>query len=627
MARKLPDDFQSPIPHMAPSKSVVDTVFGYFVATGNGVVSLLSGLLASVLILYSGYALYDSFNTQYKAYSSAWELLQYKPEIIEDGEEILTGSGLSEINSDYRAWLTVYDSSIDYPVMQGPDDLYYASHDIYKNPSLTGSIYLAAANAGDFSDSYSLMYGHHMDNGAMFGRLDDYRDGSYFNSHREGVIITESGAYDITFFAVADTDAYESKIYTVGDRAEDVIDFLTSAPVGTELPGGVGAGSMVYHYDPSVAEGAEKIIALSTCANATTSGRLVVFGKLTPRVPIEVTIEDYTGVYDGEPHTIIVTPSIEEGTIIEYSVDGGVTWTTDPPTVTDVGFVPIVVRVSTERHGTVIAHGSITITAATMTVTAPDVTATYDGLPYYTTGTPSVTEGTTVEYSTDNGNTWSTVRPEFTEVGVYHVYVRATNPNYETAYAVATITIKPAPVKLTFVKKWENDKPEDRPAVLRVVLMGGPQAELFTLTAANNWTATKTLTTSGEYYWIEPDTPGYKQTAVSTVNYVTTVTNTRIDTDTSSEYTLTIKYRYEDGREAAPTYTGTYHPGDEYSVTSPDVPGYKPVISVVTGTMPSRNVVVTVLYVPADTPNEIIDETGKPTGLKDAFINTGDCFE
>ena len=199
--RQRPDDFESPTPHKAPRKSVVDAVFSGLLKTGNGVVSLLSGLLASVLILYSGYVLYDSFSTQYKAYSSAWELLQYKPEIIEDSATPLGGSALSAINSDYTSWLTIYDSTIDYPVMQGPDDLYYASHDIYKNTSLTGAIYLAASNSPDYSDSYNLIYGHHMDNGAMFGSLDNFRVDSYFNGHREGIVVTNDGAYDLTFSA------------------------------------------------------------------------------------------------------------------------------------------------------------------------------------------------------------------------------------------------------------------------------------------------------------------------------------------------------------------------------------------------------------------------------------------
>ncbi len=66
-----------------------------------------------------------------------------------------------------------------------------------KESSLTGAIYLAAGNAPDMSDSYNLIYGHHMDNGAMFGGLDRYRARSYFESHREGILVSQSAVYDL----------------------------------------------------------------------------------------------------------------------------------------------------------------------------------------------------------------------------------------------------------------------------------------------------------------------------------------------------------------------------------------------------------------------------------------------
>lgn len=47
----------------------------------------MSGLLAAVLILYSGYVLFDTFSTSYRAYTSSWDLLRYKPEISDYGVE------------------------------------------------------------------------------------------------------------------------------------------------------------------------------------------------------------------------------------------------------------------------------------------------------------------------------------------------------------------------------------------------------------------------------------------------------------------------------------------------------------------------------------------------------------
>lgn len=317
--RRTPDDFHDPEVgaghHVAPSKSVVTKVLDAVTAGGNTLVSLLSGLLAAAMILYSGFVLYDTFYTQNAAYSSGLDLLQYKPEIIEEGLTPTSGAEtLAAVNNEYRAWLTLYDTNIDYPVMQHDNDLYYASHDVYGKTSLTGAIYLAARNSADLSDSYNLIYGHHMDNGAMFGALDAYLAADYRNGHREGMLVGSSGVFDLRVFAVVDTDAYESAIYTVGDRMDEVIAFLRDP----------GDTTTVRYFDSAALEGAEKIVALSTCAAANTNGRLVVFATMTRRPMITVSAVGYTGMYDARPHELeSVTPSITAGTTVSYSTDGG----------------------------------------------------------------------------------------------------------------------------------------------------------------------------------------------------------------------------------------------------------------------------------------------------------------
>lgn len=241
---------------------------------GSGVVSACAGVLAFALILYSGYVLYDSFATEISAFSASSDLLKYKPGVMAAADK--QQPSLAEINPDYRGWITVEGTPIDYPIVQGENDLYYASHDANREISLTGAIYLAAGNSGNMTDSYNLLYGHHMDNGAMFGSLDRYTDQGYFKAHQKAVVYTEGGRnYNVTFFAVATTDAYESQIYTVGNRAKEVLAFLTGSREHDK-----GVGTKVLIYDQEIAKQAYKIIALSTCADASTNGRLVVFGRM-----------------------------------------------------------------------------------------------------------------------------------------------------------------------------------------------------------------------------------------------------------------------------------------------------------------------------------------------------------
>ncbi|MBQ1285981.1 MAG: class B sortase, partial [Lachnospiraceae bacterium] len=199
-----------------PNRTKVEKMISKF---GGKLTTLLAGLLAAALIIYSGYVLYDTFYIQKNA-GNSWELVELKAQVMEDIDDGTspTAGSLAEINKDFRAWLTIYDTNIDYPVMQGKNDLYYSSHDIYQKSSLTGSIYLAAQSSSDFSDNYNIVYGHHMDHKILFGGLDSFKDQDYFSSHKSGMLIAGNVIYDLEMFAVITTDAYEEAVYTVGNR-------------------------------------------------------------------------------------------------------------------------------------------------------------------------------------------------------------------------------------------------------------------------------------------------------------------------------------------------------------------------------------------------------------------------
>ena len=233
------------------------------------IISAVISLLIFIIILYSGYAVYDSYYKGSKAFVSA-DLLKYKPSISED-----TRTGFRELrklNPDVVGWLTINDTNINYPVTQGENDTEYASKDVYGKSALTGSIYLSSENDSDFNDRLNLIYGHHMDNGAMFGDIEKYSDEDFFKSHRKGLLQTPNGNYDLKIFAVVKTDAYDQAIYSVADRSKRhinaVLDYLKN-------------NSLYYDRDDSMP--VRKIIAMSTCDDAVTLGRTILFADAYER--------------------------------------------------------------------------------------------------------------------------------------------------------------------------------------------------------------------------------------------------------------------------------------------------------------------------------------------------------
>ena len=135
--------------------------------------ALLIGFL--LLFLIGFYTMYDTLLIYDAARGD--DLRSFRPIVNEAGELTWDMSALSE---DVVAWLTVDDTNIDYPVMQGIDNTEYLNKNPYGQYSLSGSLFLDSRNAPDFTDPYSLIYGHHMEYGRIFGALDEYLDESYF---------------------------------------------------------------------------------------------------------------------------------------------------------------------------------------------------------------------------------------------------------------------------------------------------------------------------------------------------------------------------------------------------------------------------------------------------------------
>ena len=235
------------------------------VRLGDRLLSILAGFLILVMFLYGGYSLWDTARIYGNA-AVGEELLKYKPTSETEGEH-LSLQELALINPDTRGWLTIPDTHVDYPVLQGNDDMEYINKDVFGEFSLSGSLFLSCRNSSDFSDGYSLIYGHHMDHGGMFGDVVEYTDISYFEKHMEGWLYLADATYQIQMFACVETDAYDNMIYGCGADTDlnKLLSYIEE--------------HAVVHKNMTTDRPAQ-VIGLSTCADARTNGRVIVFGLL-----------------------------------------------------------------------------------------------------------------------------------------------------------------------------------------------------------------------------------------------------------------------------------------------------------------------------------------------------------
>ena len=251
--------------------------------TGKAVVTFLDGLVDRAVLVFliallslGLYCLYDS--SQVYMAADAAEYSAYKPE-TKDSKSF---EELRIINPDVVGWLTVNDTSIDYPVVQGPDNRKYLDTTVEGEYRLSGSIFLDYRNNPSFSDYNSIIYGHHMEQEKMFGSLSEFGQETYFEEHPYGNLHfrDEEGQWrdrGLEFFAVILTDAYDEVLYEPNvDKAsrKTYLDHIYEVALHTR-PLDVGTDDC--------------LVLLSTCTTERTNGRYVLAARLTDRLYLNTT--------------------------------------------------------------------------------------------------------------------------------------------------------------------------------------------------------------------------------------------------------------------------------------------------------------------------------------------------
>ena len=233
---------------------------------GNKILSFIAMVLVLIMLLYGGYSLWNTIMIYRGAFSSN-DLLKYQP--TGDGPNSITLGELMKLNKDVVGWIKIFDTHISYPVVQGKDNQEYLNKDVFGEFSFSGSIFLDYRNACDFTDSYSIIYGHHMEYGAMFGDVVEFKNDDYFQEHKTGALFLLDDTYKITLFACVETQEFDNKIYNPIVQGKDNLDtFLKYIK-----------DEAVQYRDISLNHD-DKIIGLSTCAEAGTNERVVLFGRL-----------------------------------------------------------------------------------------------------------------------------------------------------------------------------------------------------------------------------------------------------------------------------------------------------------------------------------------------------------
>ena len=257
----------------------------------------------------------------------------------------------------------------------------------------------------------------------------------------DGFVEGEGATYDVTGTAtnVSDTQANNNKFtYTLnGNTKPDnynittVEGTLTITPVAIELT----ANSDSKKYDGTAltadgytisngsfvgeeglasvdVEGSQTEVGLSdntikshTLKNNTLAENYTITYKpgtlevTTNDEELTVSASGYTGMYDGGSHSGTVTSS-PAGATIQYSTDNGETWTTNEPTITNVGTITVKVKATLEGYLPAENTYALEVTPKDVTVKADDKHVTVGAsAPEYTATVTGTIDDDTVSYT------------------------------------------------------------------------------------------------------------------------------------------------------------------------------------------------------------------------------------
>ena len=165
-------------------------------------------------------------------------------------------------------WIYCEGTNINFPVMQGDDDDYYLTHSYDGAYNISGSIFVESANGPGFTDLNTIIYGHNMKNEAMFARLDDWTEQSYYDAHPVMWLLTPQRDYRIDLFSGYTTSAYSDTYLLFSEPGEEFNAYLQRV---TELSD--------FQSEVTLEEDGRYVL-LSTCAYVFDNARFVLHGKL-----------------------------------------------------------------------------------------------------------------------------------------------------------------------------------------------------------------------------------------------------------------------------------------------------------------------------------------------------------
>ncbi len=196
---------------------------------------------------------------------------------LNEEEKTVTFESLKKSNKDFKAWLVVPGANISLPVVQTTDNSKYLNTGFNGKWISGGTAFIDSQNKSAFSDMNTVIYGHNMRDGSMFGSIKNYKSIKTYKDNPLIHVYTENENYVYKIYSVflSNAVASEDNGYVFGytfknlSTDENFISFMEEIKKRS-------------YYDTGVDyQAGDKLLTLSTCDRTVIkNGRLVIVARL-----------------------------------------------------------------------------------------------------------------------------------------------------------------------------------------------------------------------------------------------------------------------------------------------------------------------------------------------------------
>lgn len=196
---------------------------------------------------------------------------------LDEEEKAVTFESLRKSNKDFKAWLAVPGANISLPVVQTTNNSKYLNTGFNGKWLSGGTVFIDYLNKAPFSDMNTVLYGHNMRDGSMFGLIKNYKNINTFKKNPLIYVYTENETYVYKIYSVFLSSAVKTDDngYVFGYNFINLSSEENFASFMQEV-------KLRSYYDTGVDyQAGDKLLTLSTCDRTVMkNGRLVVVARL-----------------------------------------------------------------------------------------------------------------------------------------------------------------------------------------------------------------------------------------------------------------------------------------------------------------------------------------------------------